>query len=60
MPSSIQEANAEVRTRGQCRVCGDDVGSDHGHKYMAAGGALEGPFCSRDCHFAFLMEGDDG
>jgi len=57
--SSIEEANAEVRAREDCRVCGDDAGDGHAWKFMSAGGALAGPFCSRDCQFAFLMEGRD-
>lgn len=68
MASSIEEANAEVRAREDCRVCGDDAGDCHAWMFMSAGGALAGPFCSRNCHFAFLMEdrevsdngGDDG
>jgi len=59
MASSVEEANAEVRAREHCQVCGDDAGDGHSWKFMSAGGVLAGPFCSRDCHFAFLMEDDD-
>jgi len=56
MASSIEEANAKVRSREDCRVCGDDAGDGHAWKFMSAGGALAGPFCSRDCQFEFLTE----
>jgi len=56
MASSIEETNAKVRARDDCRVCGDDAGDDHAWKFMSAGGALAGPFCSRDCHFGFLLD----
>jgi predicted lactoylglutathione lyase len=58
MASSVEEANAEVLAREDC-LCGDRVDDDHAHKYIAAGGALAGPFCSRDCHYAFLLKDDD-
>jgi hypothetical protein len=59
MAGSVEEANAEVLAREDCRVCGGRADDDHAHKFIGAGGALAGPFCSRDCHYAYLLEGDD-
>jgi len=55
--SNIEEANAEVRNRPYCQHCGISVRSrDYDHKYLQAGGVLTGPFCSKDCQFAWLID----
>ena len=46
--------NAEIRQRTDCIWCGDRADDDHECKYAAAGGILEGPFCSSDCYWAWM------
>jgi len=54
---TIQEHNTEVQNRQYCQVCNVSVREgDYDCKFMQAGGALAGPFCSRDCHYAWLLE----
>ena len=52
-----REYNDDVRDRQYCLVCSTSVRErNYDYKYMAAGGILAGPFCSRGCYYGFLLE----
>lgn len=56
----LEQHNDEVRSRQYCKVCSTSVRDrDYSHKFAAAGGALTGPFCSRECYWTFLTGGTD-
>lgn len=53
--------NKVVRRRSFCVVCDDGVpsheyGGKYWSKFMAAGGHLHGPFCSRECYWKELYD----
>ncbi|TQQ78572.1 hypothetical protein EGH24_13705 [Halonotius terrestris] len=52
------EHNREVRDRDECLQCGySDIPSDEfSFKYAAAGGVVEGPFCSPGCYWGWMNE----
>ena len=57
---SIEQANGEVRDRPYCQECRHAVRDrDYEHKFIQAGGALAGPFCSWSCMMDWLIVNDD-
>lgn len=60
MDRERQEKNREVRARAECIGCDTPVpdgeyGGKYWSKFMAAGGYLHGPFCSRGCYWGELF-----
>lgn len=55
MRERMERQNEETRQQTECEVCGDPVPEvDFDKKFMQAGGALSGPFCSAECFWDFL------
>lgn len=53
----FRHQNAEVMDRTECLMCEGSLpwSDEFSWKYAAAGGLLEGPFCSKECHFDWLL-----
>lgn len=61
MDREREEHNRKVRDRDECVECGIAVpsveyGGKYWSKFMAAGGHLHGPFCSRGCYWGALAD----
>jgi len=59
-----RQHNGRVRGRQYCVECDVSVregeyAGEYWSKYMAAGGVLHGPFCSRECYYGALLEGGE-
>ena len=53
----VAEQNAEILDRQYCTECSTSVRQrEYPHKFMAAGGAMTGPFCSVECFWNRLLE----
>ena len=48
--------NAGVMARAACLTCDGSIPESHDFnwKFVAAGGCMEGPFCSPDCMWSWL------
>lgn len=56
----VEAHNDAVRARETCQYCGGDVpDGTFPLKYHQAGGALMGPFCTRVCAWAAVLDGGD-